>query len=753
MKYGTPLSDASGYGRPLDLLGVVVDREVAGAGEHGRSDLWRREDQYNPWIFEESAHEAPTKPRSPPLMPGHTIRLHRVFKAPPERVYRAFLEPEALVRWMAPYGFTAAVHSIDARVGGGYKMSFTNFGTGSTHSFGGTYTELVPNELIRYTDAFDDPNLPGEMAMTVSFKKVMCGTELTIEQAGVPEAIPAEMCYLGWQESLEQLARLVEPEIPDGALRLNRARIAALQYFVRPIRDFSEFRDQVAGLVHTAADYDCDLLVFPEYFTVQLLTLGDIRRPMDEQIRDLSRRVPDYLEVFESLSRSCGIHIVAGSIATPDPGDAETVYNDSYFFASDGTHSLQGKLNMTRFEKDVWRVSPRDTLRIFETPFGRVAITICYDVEFPEVCRAAAQAGAVILVVPSYTDDRQGFVRVRYCAQARAIENQMFVVNAGTVGSLPSVPAVSLNYGQASILTPSDFPFARDGVLAEGIPNQETMVIGEVALDVLRRNRAHGTVRPLLDSKTMKTPRIEPVALPVAGSAPSPPRPQRPRRRIVIRNAAPEHFKGIAEIASLIYPDITPWSDEYLESHLNVFPQGQIVAIEQRTGLVVGVCSGLVIDWDKQPDTSTWNALTAGGMYTNHDPINGSTLFAADVMVRPGFQGSGIGRRLYDRGRFDLARQLGLWRIVAGSRLRGYHRFAESMSAEEYVVEVVNGRLNDPTLSFQLHLGFRVTGVVSGYFGGDPESRGWAAVIEWLNDEVAGPDDHLRGDPRFAPEK
>ncbi|MEQ9616837.1 MAG: GNAT family N-acetyltransferase [Phycisphaerales bacterium] len=534
---------------------------------------------------------------------------------------------------------------------------------------------------------------------------------------------------------------------------MNRARIAALQYFVRPIRDFAAFRDQVEALVHTAADYDCDLVVFPEYFTTQLLTLGDIRRPMDEQIRDLSRRVPDYLEVFESLSKSCGIHIVAGSIATPDESDADKVYNDSYFFASDGTHSLQGKLNMTRFEKDVWRVSPRDTLRIFETPFGRVAITICYDVEFPEVCRAAAHAGAVILVVPSYTDDRQGFVRVRYCAQARAIENQMFVVNAGTVGSLPSVPAVSLNYGQASILTPSDFPFARDGILAEGIPNQETMVIGELALDVLRRNRQNGTVRPLRDSQSMKRPVIESVPLPVAGGGAARPKPERPRRRVVIRSAAPDHFAGIAEIAGLIYPDITPWSDEYLESHLKVFPQGQLVAVEQYSGLVVGVCSGLVIDWDRLPDTSSWNALTAGGMYTNHDPVNGSTLFAADVMVRPGYQGQGIGRRLYKRGRFDLARQLGLWRIVAGSRLRGYHRFADSLTADEYVIEVVNGRLNDPTLSFQLHLGFRVTGVVEGYFAGDPESGGWAAVIEWLNDEVADADDHLRGDPRFAPSK
>lgn len=150
-------------------------------------------------------------------MATNTIRLHRVLKAPPERVYRAFLDPGALVKWMAPHGFTGTVHSMEARVGGGYRMSFTNFSTGSSHTFGGTYTELKPGERMRYTDKFEDPNLPGEMQMTVTFRKVLCGTELTIVQEGVPAVIPPEMCYMGWQESLTQLAQLVEPEIPDGA--------------------------------------------------------------------------------------------------------------------------------------------------------------------------------------------------------------------------------------------------------------------------------------------------------------------------------------------------------------------------------------------------------------------------------------------------------------------------------------------------------------------------------------------------------
>jgi len=144
-----------------------------------------------------------------------TIRLHRVLRAPPERVYRAFLDPEAKVKWLPPNGFTAKVHRIDARVGGSYKMSFTNFTTGKSHVFGGEYLELVPNSRIRYTDKFDDPNLPGTIEVSIFFKKVSCGTELDITQAGIPDAIPAEACHLGWQESLTLLAKLVEAEIRD----------------------------------------------------------------------------------------------------------------------------------------------------------------------------------------------------------------------------------------------------------------------------------------------------------------------------------------------------------------------------------------------------------------------------------------------------------------------------------------------------------------------------------------------------------
>jgi predicted amidohydrolase len=278
-------------------------------------------------------------------------------------------------------------------------------------------------------------------------------------------------------------------------------RVASLQYWIRPVQRFEDFVAQVRGLVETAADYGARLLVFPEYFTIQLLTLNDVRRPLTRQVRDLARLAPRIVQTMADLARANGLFIVAGSMPTADPDDGEMLYNDAYLFSPEGECDFQGKMHMTRWESEDWLVSPRDHLKLFETDFGKLAINICYDVEFPELARAAARQGATLLVVPSCTDERQGFLRVRYCAQARAIENSMYVVHASTVGSLPMVAGVSLNYGQASILTPSDFAFARDGILAEGVVNQETMVIADLNLEAIARARTEATVLPLRDSE------------------------------------------------------------------------------------------------------------------------------------------------------------------------------------------------------------------------------------------------------------
>ncbi len=285
-------------------------------------------------------------------------------------------------------------------------------------------------------------------------------------------------------------------------MNLSKIRVATLQYFIRPVKSFEEFQDQVSSLVETAKDYKVSLVVFPEYFTTQLLTLGDIKEPIRDQVRRLAEQEDRVRDLLMSLSHKHKVYIVGGTLPSYSQ-DCSKIFNRSYVLSPYSTNAeSQVKLHMTRFENEEWFVSAGERLRIFDTRFGKIAITICYDVEFPEIARVAAREGVRILVVPSCTDDRQGYLRVRYCAQARAIENQLYVVHSPLVGSIPMVPAVSMNYGQASILTPSDFPFSRDGILAEGQPNLESMVIGELNLDLVEESRKTGTVLPLRDSQT-----------------------------------------------------------------------------------------------------------------------------------------------------------------------------------------------------------------------------------------------------------
>ena len=295
-----------------------------------------------------------------------------------------------------------------------------------------------------------------------------------------------------------------------------RVRVAALQYYIRPVERWDQFEAQVEALVQTAEDYKVDLLVFPEYFTCQLLTLNNRRDlPIDRQVRLLAKLEGRIVEMFQRLSKASGMYIVGGTLPAVDPPDEETMYNECYLYAPSGDWEVQGKLHMTRFEKEEWLVSPHRSFRVFETAIGKLAVTICYDVEFPELVRAAAHQGADILVVPSCTDERQGYLRVRYCAQARAIENQMYVIHSPTVGSLPHIPAVALNYGAAAIYTPSDFSFARDGILAEGNINQEMMIIGDLNMNTIAEVRDMGTVLPLRDSMSTAevTSRLEMVRL------------------------------------------------------------------------------------------------------------------------------------------------------------------------------------------------------------------------------------------------
>lgn len=213
-------------------------------------------------------------------------------------------------------------------------------------------------------------------------------------------------------------------------------------------------------------------------------------------------------------------------------------------------------------------------------------------------------------------------------------------------------------------------------------------------------------------------------------------------------NTRPEHFGGIIALTREVYRAASPWTERQLASHLQVFPEGQLVVVQEATGRVVGMAASLIIFWDDYDMTANWRDFTDAGMFTNHDPKNGRTLYAAEVMTSPEFRRRGIARMMYD-ARFRLAKERRLLRIRAGARLAGYSQYADKLSPEEYVMQVIQEKLNDPTLSFQLSLGFHVLAVVQSYLSDDQPSRGFAAVIEWLNPQVATSADWAGIDPRF----
>ena len=274
-------------------------------------------------------------------------------------------------------------------------------------------------------------------------------------------------------------------------------RVCAVQYPMRPIASFDDFARQVTFFVDAAAGYKADFVVFPEIFTLQLLSFLPAHAP-GKAVRQLSDLTPQYLELFQTLALKYATNIVGGSHYSEIDGH---LYNVAYLFRRDGSVEQQPKLHITPNERRWWGVRPGDGVRVFDTDRGRVAISICYDVEFPEVARLAAQKGAQMLFVPFCTDNRQGYLRVRICAQARAIENQMFVVTAGVTGLIPDVENMDVNYAQSGVFTPSDFPFARDGVAAECEPNLEAIVVADLDLELLRQNRLAGPVRPWTDRR------------------------------------------------------------------------------------------------------------------------------------------------------------------------------------------------------------------------------------------------------------
>ncbi|MDI1268138.1 MAG: carbon-nitrogen hydrolase family protein [Polaromonas sp.] len=273
-------------------------------------------------------------------------------------------------------------------------------------------------------------------------------------------------------------------------------RIAAVQYLLRAISDWDGFENQVRFVMKAAGDYKPQFVMFPEIFTTQLLSFMDTS-DLRSAVREMDSYTGRYVALFTELAAHWGVHIIGGSHPTITNG---RLLNTAYLFTPGGKVFTQDKIHLTRWEKEKWKGDPGNELKVFETPYGRISILICYDIEFPELSRKVCEQGADIIFVPSCTDDRQGFWRVRYCCHARAIENQVYVAVTGTVGNL-AVEGLGLHFGQAAIITPSDFPFARDGIAAEGVPNMEQIVIADVDLGKLVSNRVNGTTIPLYDKR------------------------------------------------------------------------------------------------------------------------------------------------------------------------------------------------------------------------------------------------------------
>jgi predicted amidohydrolase len=307
----------------------------------------------------------------------------------------------------------------------------------------------------------------------------------------IPNYLPSDKESCGYAVFLEW----VNLDYVVGAKRryhpIEPVRLSTVQYQMRTISSFGEFAQQCEYFVDVASDYKCDFVLFPELITNQLMSCIEATRP-GLAAREVSQFTEEYLELFNKLSLKYDINIVGGSHFTVED---DILYNIAYLFRRDGSIEKQYKLHITPSERRWWGVEPGDVVHVFDTDCGKISIVICYDIEFPELARVAASKGAQILFVPYNTDTRQGYLRIRHCAQARCIENHVYVAISGCTGNLPFVENVDIHYAQSGIYTPVDFPFSRDGVAAECTANIETIQIHDVDVELLRRHRQDGTVQ------------------------------------------------------------------------------------------------------------------------------------------------------------------------------------------------------------------------------------------------------------------
>lgn len=355
---------------------------------------------------------------------------------------------------------------------------------GRVHGYSSHAASMTPEQ---YVDAVETSKLKD---MVLSFQ---------LREGFVVKGVLRNYIRDPQSRNVATLIEWLNPHYKPSQDRERKVRVAAVQYQVRRIRDFGEFAEQIEYFVETAFDYRADFVLFPEFNTVQLLSQESMRNlPALDGIAKLADLTDEVLALYQRLAKSYGVHIVGGSHPMRVEGK---LLNACPLVSPDGRVQLQPKLHITPSEKRYWGIEGGNTLQVFPTAKAKVGILVCYDSEFPEAARYLADQGVEILFVPYCTDDRQGYCRVRYCCQARAIENQIYVATAGIVGNLPSVAAMDIHYGKAAVFSPADFEFGRDGIQAEADSNVEMLLVTDLDINDLYRSRIAGSVRPRLDRR------------------------------------------------------------------------------------------------------------------------------------------------------------------------------------------------------------------------------------------------------------
>jgi predicted amidohydrolase/GNAT superfamily N-acetyltransferase len=352
--------------------------------------------------------------------------------------------------------------------------------------------KLTPEEYVQRVEQGDlkDSALTAHLKAGYHVKKVLL--DFVRDRASLNYAT-----LLEWENSsYDPAKRMIAAAPMHGPTR--RIRVCSAQYYMRRIASWEDFEQTVEFFVDTANAYHCHFLVLPELFTAQLIYTMPPDEDFDSAVRDLSQLTERYVEMFTRFATKYQLYIIGGSIPTRR---ADGLYNVAYLFTPSGRHYQQDKLHITPGERRDWGVRPGDRMQIFETPMARIAIQVCYDVEFPEYTRLLALAGVEVIFVPFSTDEKKAYNRIRYTAQARAVENYLYVVTAGNVGNLPTIKNYLINYAQSAVYTPSDFAFPLNAIAGEADPNTETVVVAELDLTTLAQQREDGSVRPFFDRR------------------------------------------------------------------------------------------------------------------------------------------------------------------------------------------------------------------------------------------------------------